>query len=157
MSIDYSWCRFQKNGSIKTDKDEIKIEKIEKKLGNKSLKNKKPIKKKSDKKRTKATDISEKVKKEVAKRDSDKNNVARCIICGKPGVPNAHYKKRSQGGLGIAKNIVTMCPDCHYEQDHGKDTKLYTKKIKYYLKSQYKDWNEKDLIYKKDVVTCKIK
>lgn len=75
-----------------------------------------------------------------------------CIICGQP-VPkscaNAHYINRSQGGMGIEKNIVTLCPKCHFEDDNGLHTQEYQQKIKEYLQSKYEDWNEEDLIYKK--------
>ena len=98
-------------------------------------------------KRSNACDISLKVKQEVYIRDNQ-----RCIICNQI-VPlscaNSHYIKRSQGGLGIPKNITTMCFDCHYEYDHGKNSKEYKQKIKEYLQSKYKDWNEKDLYYNK--------
>lgn len=95
--------------------------------------------------RTKATDIPKKVKDKVAIRDDNK-----CVICGKTGIPNAHYIKRSQGGLGIEQNIVTLCPSCHYEEDFGKNSKEYQEKIKEYLQTYYGDnWKEKDLIYSK--------
>ena len=48
-------------------------------------------------KRSKACDISPKVKKKVWERDNHC-----CIICGSPyAMPNAHYISRAQGGLGI--------------------------------------------------------
>lgn len=98
-------------------------------------------------KRSKACEVSQATKKKVWNRDNE-----RCIICRK-WVPvscaNAHYIKRSQGGLGIEQNIVTMCPECHYQEDFGQDTQLYENKIKTYLKSKYKDWKEENLIYKK--------
>lgn len=98
-------------------------------------------------KRSKACEISQKVKEIVWLRDNKS-----CIFCGRY-VPktcaNAHYKKRSQGGLGIPKNVVTACPECHYEEDHGQNTQLYEEKMKEYLQSQYEDWNEEELIYNK--------
>ena len=98
-------------------------------------------------KRSKACEISQATKKKVWKRDNE-----HCIICGK-WVPvscaNAHYIKRSQGGLGIEQNIVTMCPECHYKEDFGQDTKIYEDKIKTYLKRKYNDWKEENLYYTK--------
>jgi 5-methylcytosine-specific restriction endonuclease McrA len=98
-------------------------------------------------KRSRACDISQKVKKEVWKRDNHQ-----CIFCGKY-VPiscaNAHYIKRSQGGLGIEQNVVTACPECHYKEDFGQDSKLYENYMKNYLISLYEDWDEKNLIYNK--------
>ena len=59
-------------------------------------------------KRAKACDISKKVKDIVWERDGH-----RCIICGSyQAMPNSHYIRRSQGGLGIPENIVTMCSRC---------------------------------------------
>ena len=99
-------------------------------------------------KRSKACDISQKTKEIVWNRDNQS-----CIICGKY-VPktcaNAHYIKRSQGGLGIEQNIVTLCPHCHYEEDFGKDTKLYEQQIESYLKGKYgTSWVKSKLIYSK--------
>lgn len=96
-------------------------------------------------KRTKACDISPKVKKIVFERDR-----GNCVLCGRRGNPNAHYKKRSQGGLGIPENVVTLCPDCHYQEDFGQNSKWYEERIKEYLKSYYgEEWKEEDLVYKK--------
>lgn len=104
--------------------------------------------KKISSKRAKATDIPMKIKKKVYERDK-----GLCIICGKIGAPNSHYIKRSHGGLGIPENIVTMCRDCHFNYDNGKDEILkenIRKKIKSYLKRQYgRSWKEENLIYKK--------
>lgn len=55
------------------------------------------------------------------------------------------------GGLGIPENIVTLCPVCHFEEDHGKNTKVYEKFIENYLKSIYGAKCDKaKLIYKKE-------
>lgn len=99
-------------------------------------------------KRSKACDISQRTKEIVWNRDNHQ-----CIICGKY-VPktcaNAHFIKRSQGGLGKEQNIVTLCPDCHFKEDFGQDTKLYEQKIKNYLKAYYgENWKIENLIYKK--------
>jgi len=106
----------------------------------------KPIKGKKHK-ITKATEIRRKVKQIVWERDNHK-----CIYCGKY-VPieyaNSHYIKRSQLGMGVPENIVTACPECHYEYDFGANSdkmKNYTKK---YLKSFYNEFNEENLKYKK--------
>ena len=99
-------------------------------------------------KRSKACEISQKTKEIVWNRDYH-----RCIFCEKY-VPmtnaNAHFIKRSQGGLGIEQNIVTLCPKCHYEEDFGQDTKLYEEHIENYLKGIYgEEWSKDKLIYKK--------
>lgn len=54
------------------------------------------------------------------------------------------------GGLGIPENIVTLCPKCHYEEDFGKDSKVYWYSIENYLRSIYgTNWDKSKLIYKK--------
>ena len=54
------------------------------------------------------------------------------------------------GGLGIEQNIVTLCPECHYQEDHGLNTKLYEDYIETYLKNIYGvNWDKSKLIYKK--------
>jgi 5-methylcytosine-specific restriction endonuclease McrA len=96
-------------------------------------------------KRSKATDISKKVKDAVYERDG-----GCCIICGKRGLPNAHFTSRTRGGLGVERNIVTLCPECHYKYDFGNASERESCKyiIKEYLVSCYPDFNENDLIYK---------
>ncbi len=104
-------------------------------------------------KRSKATDINTAVKNKVFERDCHM-----CVVCGNTYnvMPNAHYIPRSKGGLGIEENVVTMCTEltenkCHRKYDFGtqKERKEIGNKIKHYLKSKYKNWNEKDLVYKK--------
>ena len=95
-------------------------------------------------KRTKACAISKKTKIRVYERDK-----GRCIFCGAPGLPEAHYIARSQGGLGIEQNIVTVCRPCHDRMDNSTDRKKMLKVAAGHLKSFYPDWNEKDLIYDK--------
>lgn len=108
------------------------------------------IKKKTNKvtKRAQACDIPYEVKEKVWERDEHK-----CIFCEKE-VPvhcaNSHYIPRSQGGLGIEQNIVTACPECHHEQDNGKNTRLFDELAEIHLKNCYGScWNVKNLIYRK--------
>ena len=95
-------------------------------------------------KRSRATDIPQKVKREVYERDG-----GRCIFCGRPGEPNAHYIPRSHGGLGIAQNVVTACYTCHYRMDNTPARKMYIDAAKRYLRGKYESWDEEDLIYRK--------
>ena len=96
-------------------------------------------------KRTKAVAIPPKIRQEVEERDGHK-----CIFCGSPECRGeAHYINRSQGGLGVPKNLVTVCSACHRQMDNGQMIKVYRQKAKEYLMSQYPDWNEDDLIYNK--------
>ena len=99
-------------------------------------------------KRSKACDISQKVKKIVWERDN-----GCCVICGNGYnvMPNAHFIPRSKGGLGVEENIFTACTrlthnDCHYKFDEygiGRD------KVREYLISIYPYWDENNLKYKK--------
>ena len=94
--------------------------------------------------RSKKCDISQKVKKEVWERDKY------CIYCGSVvASPSCHFISRAKGGLGIPKNIVTMCFNCHYNYDMTDMRQHYKEYIRNYLMSKYPDWNEEDLIYRK--------
>lgn len=96
-------------------------------------------------KRAKACDITKKVKDRVWERDG-----GRCIICGSPyAMPNSHYIRRSQGGLGIEENIVTMCQRCHFDYDQGGGRAAIAAYTEHYLRSKYPDWSPEKLIYKK--------
>ena len=96
-------------------------------------------------KRSKACDISPKVRNEVLDRDG-----CACIICGeKHNLQIAHYVSRARLGLGIAKNLGTMCIHCHFQYDNGKLHTEMKKAFEDYLKAHYPDWDEKELIYKK--------
>lgn len=102
--------------------------------------------KKLSSKRAKALSIPQKVKEAVYERDN-----GRCVICGSPlGMPEAHFIPRSRGGLGIPENIFTACRHvCHYEFDHGYRSAELHGEVQEYLKSKYPDWNEKNLVYKR--------
>ena len=94
---------------------------------------------------TKALAISKSVKEAVYRRDG-----GCCVLCGSPyGEPNAHYIARSQGGLGIEKNVVTLCAWCHREYDQTYRRKAIREELRGYLMSRYPDWDERDLIYRK--------
>lgn len=100
--------------------------------------------------RAKACDIPKRVKDAVWERDGH-----RCIICGSPiAMPNAHYKSRAKGGLGIEQNIVTLCTNfsenkCHYKYDFGtkEEKEEIEEKIREYLQGCYPDWDEEELVY----------
>lgn len=100
-------------------------------------------------KRTKAVAIPSKVREEVEKRDSV-NGVPCCIFCGSPNARGeAHFIARSQGGLGVPKNLITTCRQCHSQLDNGQATKIYKMRAREYLQSKYPDWNEEELVYNK--------
>lgn len=96
--------------------------------------------------RTKALAIPKNVKNAVCKRDG-----GACVICLRPGVPNAHVVRRSQGGLGIEQNIVCLCQKHHKQFDEGKTEErnaAYVQIVRH-LKGFYPDWNQADMVYRK--------
>lgn len=96
-------------------------------------------------KRTKALSISKRVKDAVWERDG-----GCCVLCGNPRAqPNAHYISRAQGGLGIERNIVTLCLNCHRRYDQTADRAEIRLDLREYLESKYPDWDESQLIYQK--------
>ena len=95
-------------------------------------------------KQTKATSIPAATKQAVLERDG-----GRCVLCGRPGNPWCHYISRAQGGLGIERNIVTLCDKCHNNFDQTAKRKHMQAYIRRYLKMKYPDWEETKLIYKK--------
>ena len=96
-------------------------------------------------KRTKALEISPKVKAKVYERDG-----GCCIWCGSPaGQPNAHYIPRSRGGLGIEENVLTLCWPCHMRYDQTTDRVDMERYFTGYLIDHYPGWDEKNLYYDK--------
>lgn len=96
-------------------------------------------------KRTKALDISPEVKEAVYERDG-----GRCVLCGRPGAPNAHFVARSQGGLGIEENVVTLCIECHNRYDNGAFRAQTEAELEAYLRGLYPDWSREKLYYRKE-------
>lgn len=96
--------------------------------------------------RSKACDIPQAVKKKVWERDQE-----RCIVCGNhQAMPSCHFIPRSKGGLGVERNIVTLCQFHHHAYDNTSDRPIYREYIRDYLKGIYgEDWDEEKLIYKK--------
>ena len=97
-------------------------------------------------KRAKATQIPRKVKETVYERDN-----GLCVVCGRSGLPEAHFIPRSAGGLGIERNIVTLCRDCHNRFDFGdgETVAAIADVIREYLRKCYPDWCEEALYYRK--------
>jgi len=101
--------------------------------------------------RTKATDIPQEVKDAVFERDG-----RRCLWTGQPVeryCANAHFIRRSHGGLGIEQNILTLSPEAHRRFDQGtkaEHDEMY-EFFRNYLSVYYTDWGwtEEKLIYKK--------
>ena len=95
-------------------------------------------------KRSKACEINQRVRAEVYMRDKC------CIVCGSSaGVPNAHFVPRSQSGLGIKENVVTLCILCHHEMDNGKNSLEIKEKVRQYLEKLYPNFTDEMRIYDK--------
>lgn len=94
--------------------------------------------------RTKACAISQAVKETVYKRDR-----GQCVLCGKPGLPEAHYIPRSKGGLGIEQNIVTLCRSCHDLMDNTTARVSLLGRVKEHLDLWYPNFSDEQRIYKK--------
>lgn len=104
--------------------------------------------------RTDALGIPYRVKEAVAARDSV-DGWPCCVLCGRPSPTRAplsfscaHYIARSQGGLGIEENIVTLCWPCHQEYD-GAGREELRPILTRYLREHYEGWAEDQLTYKK--------
>ena len=102
---------------------------------------------------TKARDFSRKAKEQIAERDSIEGWPC-CVFCGAAApaplaFSNAHFIARSQGGLGIPENGLTLCPLHHRQYDQTTDRKQMREYFREYLKSKYENWREEDLIYRK--------
>ena len=75
-----------------------------------------------------------------------------CVNCRRPGLPEAHFIARSDGGLGCEENILTLCRRCHDIYDNGCREVRDEMKERFaaYLASFYDGWDEENLIYRKD-------
>ena len=96
--------------------------------------------------RAKACAIPSYVKQIVFNRDN-----GRCVYCGRPGLPEAHFISRSKGGLGVKENILTLCRPCHDRFDHGtrEEREGMREFFREYLMTQDPEWDEEKLIYRR--------
>ena len=105
-------------------------------------------------KRAKALFPTKEAKDAVWERDH-----GRCVWCtlhperrtGYPAYPEAHFISRSKSGLGIEQNLLTLCRPHHDEFDHSMRTHREEMRAEFaeYLKSNYPDWDESELIYRR--------
>ncbi len=99
-------------------------------------------------KRSKACDITPKVRREVMERDGH-----RCIVCrSQYRLELAHAKiSRARLGLGVPKNLVVLCQTHHKMLDSGKykDQVVVRDIVDSYLNIVYGDISENEIKYKK--------
>ena len=105
-------------------------------------------------KNTAARDFSRKVKEQIAERDSI-DGWPCCVRCGAAApallaFSNAHFIARSQGGLGIMENGLTLCPKCHSRYDQSEHRAEDREYYREYLKSKHENWSEEALVYRKE-------
>ena len=95
-------------------------------------------------KRTQALQINAKTREIVRERDKW------CVCCGSPyRLEIAHFISRGSGGLGIPENLILLCRECHREYDQSGKREKYRNYLRIYLKTQYSNWDETKLKYKK--------
>lgn len=104
---------------------------------------------------TKARDFDRRAKEAIAQRDSI-DGWPCCVFCGlaapsELGWSNAHFIARSQGGLGVPENGLTLCPECHRRYDQTTARPKMREFFREYLKSKHDGWDESNLYYKKGV------
>ena len=103
---------------------------------------------------TKARDFDRKTKIAIAERDRV-NGWPCCVYCGAAApaelaYSNAHYISRSQGGLGIVENGLTLCPICHRRYDQTTERMRMREFFRVYLMEHHENWNEEDLVYRRE-------
>lgn len=99
--------------------------------------------------RTKACDITLKVRQAVAERDSY-DDCPCCIFCGTPrDLTIAHFIPRSRGGMGVEENLACACVRCHAKLDFTTEREEMLEQFREYLSDHYEGWDEEDLYYSK--------
>ena len=102
---------------------------------------------------TKARDFDRNTKYAIANRVSI-NGWPCCVYCGAAAPAelawsNAHYIARSQGGLGIPENGLTLCPSCHRRYDQTTERMGMREYFREYLREHHDEWSEEALTYRK--------
>jgi len=99
-------------------------------------------------KRSKACDITPKVRQHVMERDG-----GRCINCGKTYMLTiAHvYVSRAHGGKGIPTNLAVLCMKCHGKLDNGRkhESMIVKFNVEHYMQRIYGKPNIDEIKYRK--------
>ena len=98
-------------------------------------------------KRSQATKITEKTRKQVFKRDD-----YTCIIpnCYSRNIDPHHYILASKNGLAIPQNLVSLCREHHNMiHDNYTKSKYLTRLCKDHLDMLYPNFKDEDRVYKK--------
>ena len=97
--------------------------------------------------RTKACAVLPSVREAVLERDG--NVCAYC--CATNWLEIAHFIRRSQGGLGIEQNLVTLCVSCHDNYDESPMRRKMGEWVKDYLDTHYPDFDDARRYYRKGI------
>ena len=102
---------------------------------------------------TKERNFSREVKYAISERDSIEGWPC-CVYCGAAAPEplawsNAHFIARSQGGLGVPENGLTLCPICHQRYDQTTARMRMREFFREYLKRHYDEWDESKLIQRR--------
>ena len=102
---------------------------------------------------TKARDFDRAAKVAISERDSI-DGWPCCVNCGLAAPAplawsNAHFIARSQMGIGVPENGLTLCPACHRRYDQTTERPVLREYFREYLKSKHEGWDESKLYYRK--------
>jgi 5-methylcytosine-specific restriction endonuclease McrA len=99
-------------------------------------------------KRSKACDITNKIRKEVLERDN-----FTCVNCGRHNMLTiAHvYVSRAFGGKGIPTNLAVLCTVCHGHLDNGKahESMIVKFNVERYMERIYGKPNLDEITFRK--------
>lgn len=109
------------------------------------------MKKAKRSRQSRATDITEKVRRRVRERDGGcvfcKMGMEAPYLCGNFEI--MHYINRSRGGLGIEENLAVGCSYHHGRMDNGAEGRQMRERLEEYLKGIYPDWENVNKTYSK--------
>ena len=98
-------------------------------------------------KRSKACDITPKVRKQVMERDKC------CVNCGRHHTLTiAHvWANRSHGGLGVVENLCVLCMKCHHNFDNsfGNRHEIVKFNVEHYMERIYGKPNIDKITFRK--------